>query len=77
MMDALYPGITAMVESTAATAKEVIAEGAAAAKAGAAGTVEMKANFGRARNYGEKSIGYMDSGAASWSTMLQAFSDAL
>ncbi len=77
MMDALYPGIEAMQECTSESIKEVIAVGAAAAKAGAEGTVAMKANFGRARNYGEKSIGFMDSGAASWSTMLQAFSDAL
>ncbi len=77
MMDALYPGISAMEECQADSIKEVLACGAAAAKAGADGTVEMKANFGRARNYGEKSIGYMDSGAASWSTMLQAFADAL
>ncbi|MFI3283161.1 MAG: dihydroxyacetone kinase subunit L [Rikenellaceae bacterium] len=77
MMDALYPGIEAMQECTSDSIKEVIAAGAAAAKAGAEGTVAMKANFGRARNYGEKSIGFMDSGAASWSTMLQAFSDAL
>ncbi len=77
MMDALCPGIEAMVACTADSVKDVIAAGAAAAKAGAEGTIAMKANFGRARNYGEKSIGYMDSGAASWSTMLQAFSDAL
>ncbi|MFI3292461.1 MAG: dihydroxyacetone kinase subunit L [Rikenellaceae bacterium] len=77
MMDALYPGIEAMQSCTSDSAKEVIAAGAVAAKAGAEGTIAMKANFGRARNYGEKSIGFMDSGAASWSTMLQAFSDAL
>ena len=39
--------------------------------------VEMKANFGRARNYGERSIGYADSGATSWSCMFESFAQAL
>ena len=51
--------------------------GAKAALAGAASTVEMKANFGRARNYGERSIGYADSGATSWSCMFESFAQAL
>ena len=48
-----------------------------AALAGAASTVEMKANFGRARNYGERSVGYADSGATSWSCMFESFAQAL
>ena len=51
--------------------------GAEAALQGAEQTVNMKANFGRARNYGERSIGYADSGATSWSCMLAAFAEAL
>ena len=39
--------------------------------------VEMKANFGRARNYGERSVGYADSGATSWSCMFESFAQAL
>ena len=54
-----------------------MAAGAEAAVKGAEATIEMKANFGRARNYGERSIGSMDSGAASWSCMFAAFADAL
>ena len=55
----------------------MLAAGAAAAVAGAEATVAMKANFGRARNYGERSIGSMDSGAASWSCMFGAFAEAV
>ena len=40
-------------------------------------TVPMKANFGRARNYGERSIGFADSGATSWSCMFASFAEAL
>jgi phosphoenolpyruvate---glycerone phosphotransferase subunit DhaL len=36
-------------------------------------TVDMKANFGRARNYGERSIGSADAGALSWACMFSAF----
>ena len=70
MMDALIPA----VEAIEACASEDIAEVLAA---GAEATVEMKANFGRARNYGERSIGSMDSGAASWSCMFGAFAEAV
>ena len=65
MMDALIPAV------------EAIQAGAKAALAGAASTVEMKANFGRARNYGERSVGYADSGATSWSCMFESFAQAL
>ena len=57
--------------------KEVLEAGAKAALEGAASTVEMKANFGRARNYGERSIGFADSGATSWSCMFESFAQAL
>lgn len=77
MMDALIPAVEAIQASASIDIKEVLEEGAAAALAGAAATVEMKANFGRARNYGERSIGYADSGASSWSCMFKAFADAL
>ncbi len=77
MMDALCPGIEAMESATCDSIKCLMTRCAEAAKAGAQKTIDMKANFGRARNYGEKSIGYMDSGAASWSCILEAFGKAL
>lgn len=77
MMDALQPAVEAMIASQATTVAELMQEAASAALRGAADTVNMKANFGRARNYGEKSIGYADSGATSWSCMFDAFAKAI
>lgn len=77
MMDALYPAVTAMQTCSSENVEEVIKAGAEAAQKGAEATVQMKANFGRARNYGEKSIGHADSGASSWACMFGAFAQAL
>ncbi len=73
MMDALVPAVEAIEASTSTDIKQLLAAGAKAAAEGAEKTIAMKANFGRARNYGEKSIGSMDSGAASWACMFGAF----
>jgi len=77
MMDALVPAVEAMQACTSDDIKEILTAGANAALEGAKKTVDMKANFGRARNYGERSIGYADSGATSWSCMLASFAEAL
>ena len=77
MMDALIPAVEAIQNCPSDDIKELINAGAEAALAGAQSTIEFKANFGRARNYGERSIGYMDSGAASWSCMFASFSEAI
>ncbi len=77
MMDALQPAVDAIVGSSSEDIAEILKGAAEAAIAGAEATIEMKANFGRARNYGEKSIGTMDSGAASWSCMFAAFAEAI
>ncbi len=73
MMDALIPAVDAMLACNSEDISQLFAEAAKAAKTGAEATVEMKANFGRARNYGEKSIGHADSGASSWACMFEAF----
>ena len=77
MMDALVPAVEAMQDCESDDIKEILTAGANAALEGAKKTVDMKANFGRARNYGERSIGYADSGATSWSCMLASFAEAL
>lgn len=76
MMDALVPAVEA-IEKTEGDIPTILSAGAKAAREGADKTVQMQANFGRARNYGEKSIGSMDSGAASWSCMFAAFAKAV
>ncbi|MFR2069201.1 MAG: DAK2 domain-containing protein [Bacteroides nordii] len=77
MMDALVPAVEAIQNCPSDDIKELMNAGAEAALAGAQSTIELKANFGRARNYGERSIGYMDSGAASWSCMFASFAEAI
>ena len=76
MMDALIPAVEAIQNCLSEDIKDVLNAGAEAALAGAQSTINLKANFGRARNYGERSIGYMDSGAASWSCMFASFAEA-
>lgn len=77
MMDALVPAVDAICACPSADIRQVMDAGAKAALAGAEATVAMKANFGRARNYWEKSIGYADSGATSWSCMFASFAEAI
>ena len=76
MMDALIPAIEAMEACTSNELDDLFAAAAEAAQKGADATVAMTAKFGRARNYGERSKGFMDCGAASWSTMFGAFAEA-
>lgn len=77
MMDALIPAIEAIQACSSDDIKDIMNAGAKAAITGAELTLEMKANFGRARNYGERSVGHIDSGAASWSCMFASFAEAL
>lgn len=77
MMDALVPAVDAICACPSGDIRQIMEAGAKAALAGAEATVDMKANFGRARNYGEKSIGYADSGATSWSCMFASFAEAI
>jgi dihydroxyacetone kinase-like protein len=77
MMDALIPAVEAMQTSESTDIATLFSVAAAAAVEGAAATANMKANFGRARNYGDRSIGTIDCGAASWAAMFAAFSDVI
>lgn len=77
MMDVLVPAVEAIKFSASDDVYEILNAGAKAAVKGAEATVQMKANFGRARNYGERSVGYADSGGTSWSCMFQSFAEAL
>lgn len=77
MMDALIPAVEAMEACDSTDIKKIMRVGADAALQGSLDTIQMKANFGRARNYAEKSIGFADSGAASWACMFGSFATAL
>ena len=77
MMDALIPAVEAIEACDSKDTKTIMEAGAMAAREGAEATVGMKANFGRARNLGDKTIGHADSGATSWSCMFDSFAKAL
>ena len=72
MMDALIPAVEAISTCQSSDVAELLAVGAKAALEGAEKTIDMKANFGRSRNFGHK-----DSGAASWSTIFASFSNTM
>ena len=75
MMDALIPAVNALEACPSGKIGDLFSVAASEAQKGAEATIDMIARFGRARNYGERSKGYMDSGAASWSAMFAAFTE--
>lgn len=77
MMDALVPAIEAIEACESDDVKTLLKAGADAAQKGAEATVDMKANFGRARNLGERSIGFADAGATSWACLFQSFAEGI
>lgn len=77
MMDALVPAVEAIEACTSDDVKTLLEAGADAALKGADATVNMKANFGRARNLGERSIGFADAGATSWACLFQSFAEGI
>ena len=77
MMDALVPAVEAIAACPAEEIGVVLQAGAEAALKGAEATTGMQAKFGRARNLGERSIGYPDAGATSWSCLIDSMADGL
>lgn len=77
IIDALEPAVDAIDSCDSNDCGEVLAAGAKAAFEGAEATKGMKAEFGRARNLGDKTIGHIDAGALSWATMIDAFAKSV
>lgn len=79
MLDTWLPATDAAEKSVAAgdTAELFWAKVLAAADAGATGTRSMVATKGRAARLGERSLGYIDPGAASALLILQAMASSL
>lgn len=73
MMDALIPAVESMESSSSNDVQELLKTAAQAAAKGVEETIPLKANFGRARNLGDKTIGHPDAGATSWACMFQSF----
>lgn len=75
MMDSLIPAVKALETASGEgkSVEDMFKAAAAAAKQGAESTKDMKASFGRAKNLGERTIGFMDPGAASMSYIFEGF----
>lgn len=71
MLDALYPAIEALKQSSSLDFKVA----ADAAQKGADNTIQMRATKGRASYLGERSVGHMDPGACSSALMFKAISN--
>jgi dihydroxyacetone kinase-like protein len=65
MIDALEPAATESLAKTTASLDEALAAAAQAAERGLEKTKEMVARVGKAKNLGERSLGYADPGALS------------
>ncbi len=77
MIDALVPAVDAL-KNAAADGNSVagaLKKAAAAAVAGAEKTKDFQAKFGKARNLGERTLGYQDPGATSMSMFFGGFAE--
>ncbi|MBW8034591.1 MAG: dihydroxyacetone kinase subunit L [Planctomycetes bacterium] len=79
MMDALIPAVEALEAASkeGKTIAEMFEAAAIAAKQGAESTKDMQAKFGRARNLGERTLGFQDPGATSISYIFAGFAEAI
>lgn len=77
IMDALIPAVDAMNAYTGNNVKEMMEAAAAAAAIGTEATKNFVARLGRARNLGEKTLGHVDAGATSWTSIFESFASAL
>ena len=79
MMDALLPAVDAMRQAAeeGKSIKEALQRAAEAAENGAVSTKEFKARFGRAKNLGDRTIGFQDPGATSMALIFQGFLEGL
>ena len=76
MMDALIPAVQA-AQTASDSVSEVLRAAAKAASEGADSTKDIASKFGRARSYGEQTIGTQDAGAVSTSLFFQGLYEGL
>ena len=74
MMDALIPATQAM-DASAASAQELFLAAAEAAEKGTELTKNFASRFGRARSYGDQTIGTPDAGAVSMTAFLRGLAE--
>jgi len=77
MVDALVPAVEALRQAADGgdSVAAALDKAATAAEAGAVGTKDLQAKFGRARNLGERSIGHQDPGATSLSIFVRGLAE--
>ena len=76
MMDAVVPAVEAAQACASDDPADVFAAAADAAEAGAAASEQFASKFGRARSYGEQTIGTPDAGAVSTSLYFRGLANA-
>ena len=76
MMDALIPAVEAAIASCG-DIPDILGAAAKAAAEGAEYTKDIASKFGRARSYGDRTIGTRDAGAISTSLLFQGLYEAL
>ena len=76
MMDALIPASQAIAAYTGSDENELFLAAAKAAAEGAEASKQFVSKFGRAKSYGEKTIGTPDAGAMSMSYFFQGLAQA-
>lgn len=77
LMDAIVPAVEALESNQDAGIEAMFEAATKAAEEGAETTKNLVAKFGRARNLGDKVIGFMDPGAASMACVWGAFEKAV
>lgn len=77
LMDAIVPAVEALESNREAGIESMFVAATKAADDGAEKTKEMVARFGRARNLGDKVIGFKDPGASSMACIWAAFEKAI
>ena len=76
MMDAIIPASQAIAAYEGEDENELFAQAAQAARQGAEATRQFVSKFGRAKSYGQQSIGTPDAGAMSMSYFFQGLAQA-
>lgn len=77
MVDTLYPFVQSLKNSKTDNVKDALQEASQKGFEGSEATKNMVAKLGRAKNLGEKSLGYIDAGSRSMYYFLKAFSDSI
>ncbi|MEG0136905.1 dihydroxyacetone kinase subunit L [Cetobacterium sp.] len=77
MMDSFVPAVESIISYDGESLEKMFDKASEAAIKGCENTKDYIAKFGRAKNYGDKTIGTIDAGAYSISLLFQGFSKAL